>query len=207
MHDPDLLALAIRVFSDPPPRVPTDGAYVFGQTTDNETSVLESARRLHSDGLTHAVLIAGSPPRSGYPGDAAWRALLVADGVPDAAILNVPTDEHRLLSTLSEAQALVRFARSSGMRAVHVVGAPFHQLRAVITTVSVALAEHPALRVYSAPGAPLAWDAHVVHSQGTLHATRAGLIDAEIERIARYRAKGDLRPARDVLAYLDARER
>jgi len=207
MHDPALLALAVRVFSEPPPPMPTDGAYVFGQTADNETSVLETARRLHADGLTRAVLIAGSAPRSGYPGDPAWRALLVADGVPDAAVRNVPTDEHPLLNTLTEAQALVRFARAAGMRAVHVVGAPFHQLRAVITTVSVVLAEHPALAVYSAAGAPLAWDAHVVHSQGTLHATRAALIDAELDRIARYQAKGDLVPAQAVLAYLDARGR
>lgn len=207
MHDPALLGLAIRVFADPTPCPATDGTYVFGQTADNEASVLDTACRLHAGGHTAAVLVAGSPPRSGYPGDVVWRARLADRGLADAAVLSVPTDEHPLLSTLSEAEALVRFARARGMRAVHVVGAPFHHLRAVITAVSVALREYPALQVYSAPGAALAWDALVVHSQGTLAARRTELIDAELERIARYTAKGDLFPARDVLAYLDARDR
>jgi hypothetical protein len=68
------------------------------------------------------------------------------------------------------------------------------------------LREYPALRVHSAPGAPLAWDVHARHSQGVLEAPRTQLIDAELERIARYTAKGDLVPAREVLAYLEARD-
>jgi hypothetical protein len=207
MHDPDLLALAIRIFADPAPATPTDGTYVFGQTPDNEASVLDTACRLIAAGHTAAILVAGSVPRSGYPGDVEWRARLAERGIVDGMVHSAPTDEHPLLSTLSEAESLVRFARAAGMRSVHVVGTPFHHLRAVITTVSVALREHPALRVYSAPGAPLAWDTHVRHSQGVLEAPRALLIDTELERIVRYTAKGDLVPAREVLAYLDARDR
>ena len=207
MHDPDLVALAIRIFADPAPATPTDGAYVFGQTPDNEASVLDAACRLHAGGHTAAIFIAESPPRSGYPGDADWRARLAERGVVDGVVRGVPTDEHPLLSTLSEAQSLVRFARAAQLRAVHVVGAPFHHLRAAITTVSVVLREHPALAVHCAPGAPLGWDARARHSQGILEATRAELIGTELQRIVRYTAKGDLVPAREVLAYLDARDR
>jgi hypothetical protein len=207
MHDPDLLALAVRVFADPAPGTPTDGAYVFGQTADNEASVLDTACALLAAGHTTAILVAGSPARSGYPGDAAWRARLAERGIVDGVVRSAPTEEHPVLSTLSEAESLVRFARTSGMRGVHVVAAPFHHLRAVITTVSVALREYPALRVHSTPGAPLSWDVRVRHSQGVLEAPRTRLIDAELERIVRYTTKGDLVPARAVLAYLDARDR
>jgi hypothetical protein len=80
-------------------------------------------------------------------------------------------------------------------------------LRAFITTVSVVLREFPELRVYNRVGAALPWDETAVHSQGVLQCTRSELIHSELARIERYRNKGDLVSEREVLAYLQWRDR
>ena len=72
---------------------------------------------------------------------------------------------------------------------------------------SVLLREFPGLRVYNRVGVALPWDDTVVHSQGVLQCTRSKLIHSELARIERYRNKGDLVPEREVLAYLQWRDR
>ena len=72
---------------------------------------------------------------------------------------------------------------------------------------SVLLREFPGLRVYNRVGVPLPWDDTVVHSRGVLQCTRSELIHSEMARIERYRNKGDLVLEREVLAYLQWRDR
>jgi hypothetical protein len=201
----DLLILLPRLFCDVRPPEPLDGAYLYGETADNEDSVLHAAPRLLREGVARRILLLATPPLAGHPGFAAWEAKLRALGVPAAAIEPVPHDGPGI-NTLTEAEAVVRHARRAGHRAIAIVAAPFHQARAFITAVSVALREHPALGLYSLPGEPLPWDATVTHSQGVLTGTRASLVAGEIERLARYRAKGDLAAPEAVAAYLRRRD-
>jgi hypothetical protein len=93
------------------------------------------------------------------------------------------------------------------MAHVFVVAAPFHQLRAFITTASVVLREFPELRVYNQVGTALPWGETVYHSQGTLQCTRGELIQSEMARIERYRRKGDLVSAEEISRYLHWRDR
>jgi uncharacterized SAM-binding protein YcdF (DUF218 family) len=198
--------LLTRILCDTLPQVTADGAYLFGQTRDNQESVFLSAQELISRALVRKILISDAEHKSGYPGGLAWRAALTAYGVSGSVIEEVPVEPTGTLNTLIEAEALIRHARKKGYRSIIVTAAPFHQERAFITAVSASLSAHPDLRLYSYPGSALAWDDQVVHSQGTVSATRAGLISSEQERIIKYQGKGDLVSCSQVLSYLRKRD-
>lgn len=193
-----------RIFCDPLPPS-SDAAYLFGQTPDNQDSVFKTAQELVHRNQTHAILIPGTGPMSGYPGQETWSSQLAAYVAPEL-IQPIPTAPTDSLNTLIEAQATVRYAKAQNYRSLLVVAAPFHQQRAVMTLITVALLEYPQLKVYSAPGQPMDWQATVVHSQGLLHGKGYELIYGELERIEKYAAKGDLSDREGVLAYLRQRD-
>ncbi|CAK0794288.1 unnamed protein product [Prorocentrum cordatum] len=87
-----------------------------------------------------------------------------------------------------------------------VLAPAFHLLRASLTAGSVARREYPELRLHPVAGAPLPWHEAAQHSQGAL-GTRADFIDAELGRIARYTAKGDILPWRELETFFAACER
>ncbi len=194
-----------RIFCDPLPAV-ADAAYLFGQTVDNEVSVFQKAQALIEHAQTQTILIPGTGPMSGYPGQETWCQSIAAY-VPRTAVQPVPTDPTDNLNTLIEAQATVRYAKAQRYQSLLVVAASFHQQRAVMTIITVALKEYPALKVYSAPGYPMDWQAEVTHSQGTVTGKRYELIQGELERIEKYGAKGDLATRTAVLDYLRQRDR
>jgi hypothetical protein len=202
-----LIELLIRTLCDLLPDLPADGAYLFGQTADNQQSVFETGVDLVNRQRARRLLIPDSTPQCGYPGFRAWRQALGGLGLGESDIVGVSTASLPGLNTLAEAEALVRHARAEGLARIFVVAPPFHQLRAFITTVSVVLREFPELRVYNRVGAALPWDETAVHSQGVLQCTRGELIHSELARIERYRRKGDLVSQDEVFAYLQWRDR
>ncbi len=202
----DQKELLTRILCDTLPPATADGAYLFGQTNDNQESVFLSAQELIARARVRRILIADAGPKSGYPGMHAWRSALTARGISDAVIEEVPVEPTSTLNTLREANALIRHARKKGYCSIVVTAAPFHQERAFITAVSAALGAYPDLRLYSYPGYSLAWDDLVIHSQGTVSDTRAGLIASEQERIVIYQGKGDLASSSQVLSYLRKRD-
>jgi hypothetical protein len=101
----------------------------------------------------------------------------------------------------------MRHTKHKNYRSIIVIAAPFHQERAFMTAVSVAIREYSDLCLYSYPGRALAWDEQVVHSQGTVRATRSELILSEQERINTYQKKGDLVSYSQVLSYLKKRDK
>ncbi|MBN2447723.1 MAG: YdcF family protein [Phycisphaerae bacterium] len=202
----DETELLLRILSDTGPPGAVEAAYLFAQTQPNQDSVFAAARELLNRNAVEKILISDCRAKSGYPGAAAWRAALADHGISADAVDEVPTEPTEILHTLIEAQAVVRLARVRDYRRLVVVAAPFHQQRAVMTTISVALREHPRLRIYSRPGASQRWDEVVTHSQGTLKATRAELIAEERRRIEIYTAQGDLAERADILEYLRWRD-
>jgi hypothetical protein len=201
-----LIELLIRALYDPLPEVPVDGAYLFGQTVDNEQSVFATAVDLVSQHQTRQLLIPDSVPRCGYPGFRAWQQALIGLGLRDTTITGISTASYPTLNTLIEATAVVGYAKQKSISSIFVVSPPFHQLRAFMTTVSVALQEFPELQIYNRVGIALPWHETVFHSQGTLECTRSDLIHSELERIERYQAKGDLAAAEAVLEYINRRD-
>ena len=200
------LEATIRIYCDIRPVGPADIAYLYAQTTDNEESVFHAARKIIDGALSSKILLMDSTPNKGYAGYTFWKERLIELGIREKCILDVRLNvlNH---NTLTEAEAVIRFAKQSNLKSMIVSAAPFHQIRAFMTTVRVALAEYPELKIYSIPGAALSWNECVSHSQGLLSAKRSDLIAGEFARIEKYYQKGDLISFNQVLDYLDARDR
>jgi hypothetical protein len=202
-----MLELLIRILCDTQPPAATDGVFLFGQTADNEASVLGRAQQLLDSGRAARILFGDSPPANGYPGFAAWKSQLLGRGVAEASIIGVPIPAVPVLHTLIEAEAVVKYAKEHQLSSLYISAAPFHQPRAFMTAVTAALRSYPVLRLYSQPGTALPWTEEAVHSQGKAQGPRHALIGGEMERIAAYQKKQDLASAEQVLAYLNQRDR
>jgi uncharacterized SAM-binding protein YcdF (DUF218 family) len=198
--------LLLRILADVRPSGVVEGAYLFGQTQPNQESVFATGRELAEQGRVQKLLISDCSPKSGYLGAAACRQAMIESGIPAGMIEEVPMEPTEILHTLIESQKVVRFARAQGYRRLIVVSSPFHQERAFMTMVTVALREYPSLKLYSIPGAAQRWDEIVTHSQGKLRGTRAELIAEEQKRIEKYTAQGDLLPRAQILEYLRKRD-
>jgi hypothetical protein len=198
--------LLLRILADVRPSGVVEGAYLFAQTEPNQPSVFVAGRELIERERVHKLLISDCTPKSGYIGAVAYRRAMIESGISGGSIKEVPMEPTEILHTLIESQRVVRFVKAQGYRRLIVVSSPFHQERAFITMVTVALQEYPSLKLYSHPGEPQPWDEVVTHSQGTLHGTRAELIAEEQERIEKYTARGDLLPRETILEYLRTRD-
>ena len=202
----DTIELLIRTLCDLRPKNPTNGTYLFCQTRDNQESIFKAAQFLLNNSLTSKILILHTEAQSGYPGFTEWRQKLQQLGLSEEQIEGVKNKKTSMLNTLIESEALIRFAKQHGYRSLFVIAPPFHQLRALMTAVTVTLREYPELLIYSYPGVAMPWQEEVIHSQGTLKAKRRDLIQEELERIEKYQNKGDLALFEEVLSYLDKRE-
>jgi hypothetical protein len=207
--DPNMneqVELLLRILCDTLPIDGADAAYLFAETEPNQDSVFVVARELLRRDAVGKILISDCDPKCGYIGAAAYRQAMAASGIPAETIEDVATEPTEILHTLIESKAVVRHAKARGYRSLIIVSVPFHQERAFITAVSVALADYPALKLYSQPGRAQPWDETVTHSQGVLQGTRAELVVAEQQRIEKYTAQGDLAPRAQVLEYLRRRD-
>lgn len=200
------IELLTRILGDTRPAKQADGAYLYCQTIDNQRSVFQAARSLVAHGLSSRILIFEAGALSGYPGYIPCREQLQAFGIPAEAIQGVPAEDRSSINTLIESEAVIRYCQKHRYRAVYAVSPPFHQLRAFMTLVTVALREYPQLSIYSYPGASLPWMETVAHSQGILQAPRQHLIEEELTRISTYQKKGDLARFEAVLDYLNRRD-
>jgi len=195
----------IKILCDIRPKKPVDIAYLFAQAKDNEESVFFVARKVMHHLLSRRILILNSEPSAGYAGFDVWKDKLMELGIEEDRIIsvNLKTGNH---NTLTEAEAVVRFAKYNNYQTMITSAAPFHQVRAFMTTVRVAIAEYPELKIYSIPGKALAWNEFVTHSQGILTAERSELINSEMERIEHYISKGDLVSFDEVAHYFQRRD-
>lgn len=197
--------LLTRTLCDSRPEFPVDGAYLYCQTESNQQSLFQLARFLVENSYTSKILALQTGAQCGYPGFGPWRQQLRGMEIADEQIEGVDVGIIQQLNTLTESEAVIRFARQKGYAALFVVAPPFQQLRAYMTAVTVTLRLYPQLQLYSYPATAMPWHENVVHSQGTLQATRRELIHAELDRIDRYQKKGDLASFEDVLTYLENR--
>jgi hypothetical protein len=202
----DYTELLIRTLCDVRPEFSVGGAYVYCQTQDNQQSLFQTVHFLLKGSLVSKILILQTEAKSGYPGFSKWRHQLRETGLTDEQIEGVTIGDKAMIHTLIESEALIRFAKQKRYRSLLVVAPPFQQLRAFMTAVTVALRKYPELLLYSYPAVAMPWQDTVMHSQGSLKATRSELIQIELERIYTYQIKGDLASFADVSAYLDNRQ-
>jgi hypothetical protein len=212
-------AFTRRVLSDLPPARPFDYLLLVGQTADNERSVLNRAARYSRDNrggqwMNPHLLIVDGPTGFGFPGFPRWEANLRQQGVNPENIVRVSySNPERGINTNTEMQAfldyLLREVAPDGAMRLGIIAAPFHQPRAFVNFVSVALMSGTDSRMidaFSVPGDPLPMDEVVAHSQGITRGMRADLVRTEAERIRAYTAKGDLLPIPEIIAYMDERD-
>ncbi|MFO7557130.1 MAG: hypothetical protein R6W88_18195 [Desulfobacterales bacterium] len=202
----DTIELLTRVLCDQRPKHPTNGAYLYCQTRSNQQSIFQTAQFLLNNTYTYRILILNTKAKSGYPGFTEWKQNLKQLGISEEQIEGVINKETSMLNTLFESEAIIRFAKQHSYHSLFVVAPPFHQLRAFMTAVTIALREYPELLIYSYPGVAMSWQEEVIHSQGVLKAKRHNLIQEELERIEKYQGKGDLASPEQVLSYLNKRE-
>ena len=202
-----LLELAVRTLCDVKAGKVADAVFLYSQTIDNQNSVLSAACRLIADNLAKKIIITHSGPKSGYPGYPVWRRALLDRGMSAESIMGIDLDEAESLNTLIEANAMIEFARKRRYTDIYISAAPFHQLRAFMTSITAALNHYPQIKIYSYSGMALPWLENVAHSQGETQGPRRELIHAEFARIVKYQNKGDLAGDDTVLDYLDARDR
>lgn len=200
--DERLAELIQRIFNDAHPTA--EGAYVFAQSKDNEDSGFQGGKDALSRLLVPKLFIIKGEAKNGFPGYDSWNQKL-EELVGETYVQGVPIEDPSQVNTLSESEALVRFAREQEHTTLYVISPAFHQMRAFMTAASVAIREYPALNLFNFPGTPQEWDQMVVHSQGLVRATRSKLIEHELIRIERYQRKGDIAPVGDILAYMNNR--
>ena len=201
-----IYALTVYVLCDtmPPKSVEPDFGYLFEQTISNQKSVLNAgfllwkAKKIKIGVLKHKEI-------PNFAGFETWRRELCSRGVRKGDIIAINSSENSI-NTLNEAQALVRFAKDRRLGSIYITAVPFHQLRAFMTTISVAKKEFPKLRVYNAVGSRLNWSKYGVHSGGVLEGRRYEFLESEWERIGRYHKEGDLVSLAEAVAYLKKRD-
>ena len=202
----DFFLLTPRIMSDYRPRfTPSAMLYVYSNTRDNDESSLAFAARHYGAGFTRTIGVCEGETEHGYAGFEHSRAHLMARGAPVRCIVPVKVEGN--VNTYAEACVLAKRCSELGGD-LEVVAAPFHIVRAFMTTVTALRNEGVRHRVYARVGEPLSWREEATHSQGALRATRAALLAEELARLERYRAPqfGSMMTPAEVIAYLDSRE-
>lgn len=203
----DLAKLAVRLLADPLPEAAADIVYLFHQLDSNLESTVAAAVLLLKKYPTMRLLVLdvrndklAVPIPNGFSGGPLLLEQLQANGIPRSQLEVVAWDHgrDRMIHTLIEAELAVRQAKARSWHSMVVVAPPFHLVRAAITAASVALREFPELRIYPFAGTPLPWEEVSVHSQG-MKGRRLDFLQAEMERIERYMAKGDIAPLGDLV--------
>jgi hypothetical protein len=190
----------------PPKRA--DIIYLFGETSDNEESVLAVAKDF--DGPI-ALVGHDDTQSSGFPGFGSWREKLVASGIAPERIVPIFGSfdydrEHRFRgNTMTEALAFIDYAKTHSLRSAVVVAPAFHLTRCFAMTVSVALRDYPELNIYPALGKALAEDGDVAHSQGVMRGTRIQIRRKDLARLGRWQEQNGIPAAEEAARTLDGR--
>jgi hypothetical protein len=201
----ELAELIMRIFSDIEPLVKADAVYIFSETPDNEDSGIDMASFLHHKGKAELVTVLGQvTPNSEYP--RIWIKKLIERNVPRNAIVPVPFPEDIFAHTHTEAVQTVSYAKNNNWKMLYVTAAPAHLLRSFVEIVSVALRIYPKLRIYCKPGDALSWTERVDHSQSVGRGQRFDFVASELDKIKKYREKGDLASGKEILEYLNRRD-
>lgn len=199
--------LVPRIFCDyrDPRRGLYGMVYAFAETRDNEDSCFRKAVEMATAGEMKKLCISGVSKRNGYEGFEHSVERLKELGFDTSKVALEPLLSTGPLNTLKEAITVSEYAYKY-RGDIGIIAPPFHLVRAFMTCVS-ALGKTP-VRLYAIAGKPLAWRKSVLHSQGTLRNTRAGLLGDELERISKYRDAefGKMFTPKEILAYLTWRD-
>lgn len=188
-----------------PPKI-AKVAYLFTETSDNQDSVCDEGASLLKQGRADKLVICDAETEHGYPGYHKWLREICSRGVSDRKVEKTFLPHSQDLNTLSESVVLVKYAEVFHWDTIIAVAPLFHQPRAFLTLISVAICEYPELKVYSRPGA-VDWNQEARHSQGVVDGPRWELLFGEWERMELYHQQGDLVSPDEALKYLEERDK
>lgn len=204
----ELDELVTRVLCDTAsPEHVADAAYLFGETKDNEDSVLAAALLAWKLKRVRRIALCSAGEVAGYPGLKNWKAKLIKLGIPAKSIVGIPLVSDFPPSTHAESWGLARCAKKNKWKNIYVIAPPLHQLRAFVTTVTAFKKEKTLTKIFNFVGLPQQWEEHIIHSQGVQRGTRSELLGKELKKIENYYKSGDLISGDEVLKYLDQRDK
>lgn len=205
-----IFELVARILCDCVPNEPTDAVCFYGQTTENDTPMIESAAFIHMNGAARLVAITGfAGEKNGsfeVRSSKSFANEIMKLGVASENIISFPLSKKFPPCTDAEAVGVIEFAKSQGWKSIIVTVPPLHQVRAFISTVSAAIKYYPELKVYSIPSEALPWTEEVIHSQSAPRAKRSEQFGGELAKLAKYSGKGDHVSPDEILAYLNRRD-
>ena len=184
-----------------------DAAYLFGETKDNELSVIAAALLAWKLKRVKKIALCGNSGGHGYPGFENWKSKLVKLGIPGGKIISLPLAFDFPPSTHAESYGLARYAKKAQWKNIYIIAPPLHQLRAFVTTVTAFKKEKTPTKIFNFVGLPQQWEEHIIHSQGVQKGTRSELLEKELKKIERYYKTGDLISGTEVLKYLNQRDK
>jgi len=200
------IELIHRVLSDPLPHGKVDGLFLFAQTNDNQSSILEAAIALYHMKICDKIHIIDAPSTDGFPGFESWQKHLSDHGAQQNDVIAVKSCSLNQLHTLIEAKSFIAYAQAQAFKRIIIMAAPFNQTRAFMTMVTATDLVGYDLGIYNQPGSPMVWNDIVENAQGGVITSRKEAIHVELKKIATYQQKGDLKDFDYVLKYLDQRQ-
>lgn len=209
----ELTELMMRTYADVDPPSVADTIYCYGQMPDNITSVTEKAFSLWSTNRAKIISIPDQRtlPKYGWFYDLAEKSLLnlysQSQNCKDFIVPIVHPSEFQIAHTHTEAIGLIRHAKEKRWKTIYITALPSHLLRAFCETITAVLKEYPKLHVYASAGKVLPWTKNAEHSQGTISGLRFEVIESELQKIQQYCAKGSLATAKQILNYLNIRDK
>lgn len=219
-NDDELVELDRIVKFDKEPKTRRlDAIYVVAGTKDtgnSRGSIREAFKRviwLYRGGYAPIVLALRGTTEHGYAGYEYYEQNLRRLGfrIPAKNIVPVdllPEDEERKeLNTYTESKALIAYCVQHGIGAIYLVDASFHQRRAGTSIISNLDRENPELWIFNKIAQPPPWNIPILHSQGVLADTLAGLELRELGRLFQYHDQGFLVSCSEVLDYYRKRDK
>ena len=201
--DGKIVEIAQMVLNDERPKL--QHTYVFANTKYNQDSEFEAVAEMKKAHLASKFIIIGGENHDGFSGYKSWERD-IGQKIGYENVMTVPLINTSNVNTLSESQSVINYTRDCGIDKLYIVAATFHQLRAFMTSASVAIQKHEGLSIFNYPGIVLPWDEVVTHSQGVLKATREQWIQHELDRIKKYQIQEDILPTHIIFEYLNNRK-
>ena len=206
--------LLTRVLCDTPAKNPKL-VYLHGHSLANVEPVYKVGAKLAKK-YRHALIGVLDIERKDFPKAPAgltwfhnYHNELIKRGVAKERIIGLTAHNCPVpLSTDMESYAIVKILRKMNLRnpEIIIVSCPFHQMRSIISDVSALIKTGCNARIFSVTSEALPWHEKCLGSQSvSANISRAEQLEYELGKIARYQAKGDHVPVKDVIEYLNRR--
>ena len=114
----------------------------------------------------------------------------------------IPFD-YDIIQTKHESDAVIKYALEHKYKRIILVAPIFHILRGTMTMISSAIENMANIKFCSIINQTLNWNALCSTHQGNTYTTLSNTLDLELERIANYIEKGDIKKCDEIWQYLD----